>query len=404
MLAAATTACSYFHTPEVVPEMALEDPAFLRTLEAYAEAPVVPGNAVEILANGDEIFPTQLTAIAAARRTITYSQYFWTEGAIADALVQALSERCRAGVGVEVLLDGFGALTMARASVERMRRAGCAVEFFRPMTDVLSGRIDHRNHRRILVVDGRVGFTGGVGVSDKWAGNGRLAGHWRDTEVRVEGPVVRYLQAAFVESWQEATGILLRGDAYFPVLADAGDVTAQVITSSPVKGDFAIYTTLLLAITGARQSILITNPYFVPNEQMRDAVLAAAARGVRVVALVPGDIDSNVVRRVSRHSLGPLLRGGVEIYEYRASLLHAKTIVVDGTWAAVGTVNLDPRSFTLNAEVNVALYGRTVAARLETMFADDLRYARRLDYRRWRARPLWHRLLEILALPLAPEL
>jgi cardiolipin synthase len=269
---------------------------------------------------------------------------------------------------------------------------------------VWPARANHRNHRRTLVIDGRVGFTAGAGLSDRWEGNGRLPEHWRETGVRVVGPAVRFLQGSFVDQWVAATGQLLGGDAYFPRLGPVGDVTVQVITSAPAKGDFAVYSALLLAIAGARRDILVTNPYFVPDRAMTDALLAAVKRGVRVVVLLPGPIDFNIVRRVSRHDLGPMLRAGVEMYEYEAGLLHAKTMVVDGRWATVGTTNLDPRSLGLNAEVNVVVYDAAVASRLERDFADDMRYSRRLDYARWRSRPLWQRLLELMSLPFTPEL
>lgn len=396
--------CAQLHPPQIVPTLDIADAAFVHTVEAYADAPVVHGNRVDVLLNGDELFPAELAAIRAARRTITYEQYFWHEGRVATEFVDAFTDRCRAGVAVHILLDGFGALRISRASTSRLRDAGCAVAVFRPLHIPVPARVDNRNHRRVLVVDGRVGFTGGAGLSDKWEGNGRSPEHWRDTGVRVTGPVVRYLQGAFVDTWVEATGVMLGGDAYFPRLDPLGDVDAQVIASAPAAGDFTIYSALLLAIAAARHTILITNPYFVPDPPMREALLAAAARGVRVVVLLPGKIDFNVVRRVSRQSLGPLLRGGVEVYEYEAGLLHAKTMVVDGIWSTVGTTNLDPRSLGLNAEVNLVMYDAAVAARLERDFAADVRYSRRLDYVRWRARPMWQRLLELVSFPLAPQL
>jgi cardiolipin synthase len=396
--------CAHLRHPETLPSLAVDEAAFARTLEAHADAPVEPGNTIDVLLNGDEIFPAELAAIHAARRTITYEQYFWHEGRVATAFVDAFAERCRAGVAVHILLDGFGAVGISRDSMTRLRSAGCAVAFFRPLRIPFPARMNNRNHRRALVVDGTVGFTGGAGLSDKWEGDGRSPEHWRDTGVRVAGPVVRYLQGAFVDKWLEATGVLLGGDPYFPRLDRVGDVAAQVIASAPAKGDFAIYSAFLLAIAGARRAIFITNPYFVPDEPMTDALLAAVRRGVHVVVLLPGKIDFNVVRRVSRHALGPLLRGGVEVYEYNAGLLHAKTMVVDGLWSTVGTTNLDPRSLSLNAEVNVVMYDAAVATRLEHDFAADVRYSRRLDYGRWRTRPLWQRLLELVSLSIAPEL
>jgi len=393
------------HPHLALPPLALGEPSFFPTLEAYAGAPIVGGNRVDILLNGEEIFPALLEAIRGARQTITYAQYYWEDGPVARDLAEALAERCRAGVGVNVLLDAFGALGMPDEHRALLERAGCHVVFFRPLGPFGWPRANHRNHRRILVVDGRVGFTGGSGVSRKWMGNGRTPGHWRDTDVRVEGPVVEYLQGAFAENWLEATGMVLGGEAYFPrPQPRAGDAYAQVVRSSPAGGGYALYTTFLLAISAARRSILITNPYFVPDAPMADALVAAVRRGVRVAVLVPGRIDHNLVRQVSRGAFGRMLRAGVEIYEYRAALLHAKTMVVDGVWATVGSANLDNRSFALNDELNLVVYSPAVARRLEAVFAEDCRYADRLDYRRWRRRGLVDRMLELLALPLRDQL
>jgi len=260
---------------------------------------------------------------------------------------------------------------------------------------------DYRNHRRILVVDGRVGFTGGSGVSGKWMGNGRVEHHWRDTDIRIQGPAVEYLQAAFVESWLEATGVVLGGEPYFPrPIERSGEVYAQVVKSSPAAGSFAMYTTFLLAVNSAQRSIHITNPYFVIDERMRDALLAARRRGVRVLVLVPGAIDHNIVRQASRRQFGSLLRAGVKIYEYVPALLHSKTMVIDGIWATIGSTNLDNRSFAVNDELNVIVYNRGVAQRLESVFSDDIAHSRRVTLKEWKSRGLTARLLETLALPI----
>lgn len=398
------TACAPLIPHVLLPTMQIGEPAFVRTLEAYTGTPTVSGNEVQILLNGDEVFPAQLAAVRAARSTITYAQYFYQDGAIARELAEAFADRCRAGVAVSILLDGFGTLAMPDDYANLMTRAGCHVAVFRPISQIGSGRVNNRNHRRILVIDGRVGFTGGVGISAKWMGDGRTPGHWRDTDVRVEGPVVQYLQGAFAEGWLEATGVVLGDDRYFPPLVAEGDVSAHVVTSSPAKGDFAIYTTFLLAIASARRSIAITNPYFVPDARMADALLAAAARGVRVAVIVPGEIDRNIVRAASRRGYGRLLKGGIELYEYRAALLHAKTMVIDGVWSTVGSTNLDNRSFAINAELNLVMYSRPVAEVFERIFADDLRYSRRITLESWRARPVWQKLLEVLSIPLREQL
>jgi cardiolipin synthase len=393
-----------------LPSLSLGEPSFFPTFSAYASAPIVGGNAVHILLNGENIFPAVLDAIRGAQRTITYAQYVYEEGPVASEIADALAERCRAGIGVNVLLDGFGALSIPTAYIDVMRRSGCHVAYSRPLgalSWLWPGRrsANNRNHRRILVVDGRVGFTGGSGVSRKWMGNGRLKHHWRDTDVRLTGPVVEYLQSAFAENWLEATGMVLGGEAYFPgVIEPTGDVYSQVVKSSPTGGSSAMYTTFLLALTGAKRSIMITNPYFVLDDRMREALLEARARGVRVQVLVPGAIDHNIVRQASRRQFGDMLKAGIEIYEYRAALLHAKTIVIDGVWSTVGSTNLDNRSFALNDELNVVLYGAEVGGRLEKAFREDLDHSRPVSYHAWKNRGIGSRLLELFALPVQDQL
>ena len=405
ILALALTACARVHPHVQLPDLQLGEPSFFPTMEAYTSAPITARNAVDFLLNGEEIFPALIDAVRSARTSITYAQYYFEDGLVARDLVNALAERCRAGVDSSILLDSFGSLDMPGAYVDQLKTAGCRVEIFRPLSPLDWNRSNKRNHRRVLVVDGRVGFTGGSGVSRKWMGNGRVENHWRDTDVRVRGPVVEYLQGAFAENWLEATGVVLGGDAYFPrPLAPAGEVYAQVVRSSPAGGSFAMYTMFLLAIASARRTIFITNPYFVPDATMEDALAAAVRRGVRVVVLVPGAIDHNLVRQASRGKFGKMLKAGLEIYEYRAALLHSKTMVVDGVWSTVGSTNLDNRSFALNDELNLVVYDAATARRLEKIFADDLTYSVKVDYRSWSRRGLADRLLEILSAPLRPVL
>jgi cardiolipin synthase len=401
ILSLATVGCARVQPHMALPSVMLGEPSFFPTLEAYAGAPIVGGNTVEILLNGEHIFPSALASIRSAQRTITYAQYYYEEGPVARDMAEALGERCRAGVGVNILLDAFGSLNMPGEYVELMRVSGCHVAWFRPLSQYVFRRYHKRNHRRILVVDGRVGFTGGAGVSRKWMGNGRTEHHWRDTDVRVEGPVVEYLQAAFVENWLEATGMVLGGEAYFPrPIEPRGQVQAQVARSSPAGGSAAMYTTLLLALSGARKSVLVTNPYFVLDDRMRDAVLRTVQRGVRVAVLVPGVIDHNIVRQASRAQFGELLQAGVEIYEYTPALLHAKTMVIDGVWATIGSTNLDNLSFAFNEELNLFFYDRGVAQQLERVFMEDLQISRRVTYEAWKDRGFGARILEVLALPI----
>ena len=388
-----------------IPEITLGETAFFPTIEAHTDAPIVTGNRIDILLNGDETFPAMLREIKRAKSTITFAQFLYEDGAIAREFAEAFAERCRKGVIVDILLDNYGSVKVPSEIIKTMKEAGCHVEQFRRVK--AEGiifpwkllRYNYRSHRRILVVDGRVGFTGGYGISEAWTGNGRTPDHWRDTNVRIEGPVVQNLQSAFGESWLEATGAAIGGDAYFPRLETRGNVPAQIVKSSPTGGSFQSYMLFLLSISSAKKSIMITNPYFIPDEVMTEALVKVAARGVRVIILVPGTIDSELTYPVSRGHYGPLLLGGIQIFEYQPCLLHAKTMVIDGAWATIGTTNFDNRSFALNQEVNLTVYDRAVARRLEDIFQEDLKHAKQISYDEWESRGLYERLVDFFAFP-----
>jgi cardiolipin synthase len=405
LMLSASAGCAH-HDPVLrLPALHAGEPAFSATLGAYSGSAAVSGNRVEILLNGDGIFPAKLRAIRSARKNINYAQYVFDEGQPSVDIANALAERCRAGITVNLLLDGVGTLTMPGEYRKLLQEAGCRLETFRPLNPLAFDRFNYRNHRRILVVDGRVGITGGSGTSGKWGGNGQTPDHWRDTDVWVEGPVVEQVQGAFAENWLEATGVAIGGSDYFPrPLESKGTVAAQAVRSSPSGGSAAMYVVFLLAMTSAQRSIYITNPYFLPDNKMIDTLVASARRGVRVVVLLPGAIDHNLVRQASRSELGRLLEAGVEIYEYRAAMLHAKTMVVDGRWATVGSTNLDRRSFDLNDELNLVMYNETVAQRLERVFLDDLTRSRQMTYEQWRSRSVVSRFLEFLSIPMRNQM
>lgn len=403
-LSAALVGCARGPLPVVFPEVAIADPSFAPTFEAYTASPVRWGNRVDLLLNGEQIFPAQLEAIRSAQTTFTYAQYFYETGPPARALVKAMSERCRAGIRGHVLVDGIGSLAMPAELRDSLTEAGCEVATFHPVDVQSLGEINYRNHRRILVVDGRIGFTGSSGASSKWMGNGRREGYWRQTDVRVEGHAVTDLQAAFVENWLETTGQALGGPGYFPRQERRGEVRAQIVRSSPGRGSLTMYSMYLFSISSARQSIYLTNPYFVPDETIREALLSARARGVRVVLLLPGAIDHELVVAASSAGFGRLMDAGVEIHEYQAGLLHAKTMTIDGVWAMVGSANMDNRSLALNDEISLIAYDRDVAERLEKVFEEDLTQARPIDPQSWRARSLWRRFLEFFTLPFRSQL
>jgi cardiolipin synthase len=320
-------------------------------------------------------------------------------------------------VHAHVLLDSFGASGIRRELVGELEDAGCQLEWFRRIKvlqlltpwELLS--YNNRSHRRIVVVDGAIGFTGGYGISEAWMGDGRQPDRWRDTNVRIMGPVVQQLQAAFVQDWAVTTGVALVGDDYFPRLSPTGDVLAQIVKSAPASGTSESYMMFLLAITAARRKIHITNPYFVVDRPMRQALIDAAKRGVEVIVLVPGRlehemvrVDQNLVHYAGRGSLGPLLEAGIRIYEYEAALLHAKTMIVDDMWATVGSTNLDRRSFELNEELNLTVFDARIASELNRIFADDLAHSREITYAQWRARGLLPRFFELFAIPARSQL
>ena len=406
LLLLALAGCNHHVQPHLkIPDLRITEPALRATLVGYTGGAVIGGNRADVLLNGQEIFPAKLEVIRAARKTITYAQYVFEEGAPAADIAQALAERSRAGVKVHVLLDAVGSLLMPSQYRDWMTEAGCEVAFYRPVTPWTIDRANYRNHRRILVADGRVGITGGSGTSGKWSGDGKQEGQWRDTDMRVEGPVVNQLQGAFAENWLEATGSVLGGADYFPWPIEAkGAVESQIVRSSPAGGSVAMYTMFLLAMASARRTIYITNPYFVPDDKMIETLVQARRRGVRVVLLLPGAIDHNLVRQASRAQLGRLLLEGIQIYEYRAALLHSKTMVIDSIWATVGSTNLDRRSFELNEELNLVVYNGDIARRLERVFDEDLERSRQVTYAQWRNRGIVSRVLEMLSLPVRGQL
>jgi cardiolipin synthase A/B len=410
LAAVLVSACAKVLPVYQTPDIVVGEPAFFPTIEAYTDAPIVGGNRVDILFNGDQTFPAMLRDIKTASSTITFAQYLYEAGSISHDFAQAFSDRCRAGVRVHILIDSQGSGKIPDEIPTMMQDAGCQVKFFRKVEapqvffpwKLL--KYNYRNHRRVLVIDGRVGFTGGYGISEAWTGDGHTENHWRETNARVEGPIVKYLQAAFMESWLEATGTLLGGDAYFPALETRGKVSAQMVKSSPIGGSFQNYMLFLLSISAAKKSILITNSYFIPDDTMIEALLKAANRGVRVVILVPGKIDHQITYRASRSNYGRMLGGGIQIFEYMAALMHAKTMVVDGAWATIGSTNFDNRSFALNEELNLTVYDANLARQLEEAFDRDLRYSKKITYEEWSSRGIGERLYELLAFPVKEHL
>jgi cardiolipin synthase len=381
------------------------DPRFQRTMSHLLGPPVVPGNRVTTLLNGDQAFPAMLDAIKSARHSITLEAYIFWPGKMGTTFAEALVERARAGVATHLILDGLGSQKLDDELIEGMRRAGVQVVIFRPLRWYTLDRVNHRTHRKLLVVDGRVGFTGGLGIADLYQGHAQDKDHWRDGQFRVEGPAVGQLQGAFLDNWIETGGALLHGTDYFPPLDSAGSAWAQAVHSSPGGGTESLRLMYLLAIASASRTIRIANPYFVPNTLAVEMLVAARRRGVNVEVLVPGPItDAGLVRRASRRKWGPLLEAGVSIYEYQPTMYHNKLIVVDDYWVSVGSTNFDNRSFRLNDEANLNVFDEAFAREQTEVFAQDRARSREVTLEEWRGRPITERLEELVAWMLRRQL
>jgi cardiolipin synthase A/B len=381
------------------------DPQFLRAMGSLLGPGIVGGNLAQELLNGDQIFPAMLSAIRGAQRSITFETYIYWSGDIGREFATALAERARAGVPVHVLLDWVGSAKIDESFLQEMREAGVAIRKFHQPSWYNFARMNNRTHRKLLVTDGKVGFTGGVGIAPKWTGNGQDAEHWRDSHFRIEGPAVAQMQAVFMDNWLKVTGQVMHGEAYFPALQAVGKSAAQVFSSSPSGGSESMQLMYQLAITAAERSIDLSSAYFVPDELTSKALTEALKRGVKVRIILPGEIiDTETVRAASRGSWGPLLRAGAEIYEYQPSMYHCKVMIVDKLLVSVGSTNFDNRSFRLNDEANLNVFDKAFAERQTAVFEDDLRRARQMTYAAWADRPLKEKLQERLALLLGSQL
>ncbi len=364
----------------------IADEQFERSMSQLLGPPILEGNLVTPLENGVEIFPAMLAGIARAKETITFETYIFHGGEVADQFAGALAAKAREGVRVHVLLDGVGCDCVEGEPLRRMREAGVEVEVYHLKN---LGRFNQRTHRKLLVIDGRLGFTGGVGISDEWLGNADAPEHWRDTHYQVEGPVVAQLQAAFLDNWMKTHATVLHGNAYFPSIAEAGPHRCQMFKSSPMEGSESARLMYLLSITAAEKSLRVGNAYFVPDDLVTDTLIAAVRRGVTVEVLVPGPyLDSSLVRSASRHRWGRLLRNGVRVFEYQPTMYHCKTMIIDDLWVSVGSANFDNRSFRLNDEANLNVFDLEFALREGEVFQRDKKRAREITWEEWRRRPL----------------
>ncbi len=369
----------------ITTDYAVGDAGFTRIVSQLLSAPLVGGNKVTALQNGEEIFPAMLASIRSARRTVTFESFLWARGAVVDQFASALAERARAGVKVHFLQDAFGCLAPFGRAMNEMRRAGVQVELFRVAHPL---RLNNRSHNKLLVIDGQEGYIGGVCLSDDWQGNGQTPGFWRETHYRVHGPAVAQLQSGFMAHWIEQRGEVLQGDAYFPELERCGEDCCQVFTTSAGDRFDSARLMLLLSIAAARQSIRIANIFFIPDNLLRDALVDALRRGVHVEVIVPGpDLDAQTPRSVGKARWRPLLEAGACFYEYQPARYHCKYLTVDDCWSSVGSANLDDRALVRNEEANLNVFSRRFAAAQVRVFEEDKSRSREITLDDWRHRP-----------------
>lgn len=384
---------------------AVADAQFKREMGVLLGPAILPGNKVTALQDGDEIFPDMLAAIASAQRSITFETYIYWSGAVGQQFADALTERARAGVRVLVTVDWLGSVKMDDALLDQIRAGGVRVEKYRPLNWYNLDRVNKRTHRKLLVIDGRIGYTGGVGIADQWSGKGQNPDHWRDSHFRIEGPAVAQLQAAFNDNWIKMTGTTLTGEAFFPTLPAAGDSPAHLFLASPEGGSESMHLMYLMAITAATGSIDLEASYFVPDELLIHALLQARRRGVKIRILVPGEhIDSDTVRLSSRADWGPLLAAGVQIAEYQPTMLHVKMLIIDNLLVSVGSTNFDIRSFRLNDEASLNVYDPDFATAMTAVFERDWAHGRVYDLAMWENRPLREKFMETVVAPLKSQL
>ena len=384
---------------------AVSDPEFLRSMGSLVEPGVLSSNRVTTLLNGDQIFPAMLEAVRSAQKSICLETYIYWSGEVGLTFAEALSARARAGVKVHVIVDWVGSRRIDRSLLSDMEEAGVEVERYNPLVWYAPTRLNHRDHRKLLIVDGKVGFTGGAGLADFWKGNAEDPRHWRDSMFKLEGPAVAQMQAAFMDNWIKTNTRVLHGNDYFPELAPAGTQVVQVFKSSPREGTEDVRLMNLLAISAARHSIKLSASYYVPDTLTSQEFIEAVQRGVTVEIIIPGsETDSPIVKHASRGKWGPLLKAGVRIYEYQPTMYHCKVMIIDDHWVSVGSANFGNRSFRLNDEANMNVYSPEFAAEQAEVFRIDKAHCREVTYKQWKRRSLWARFMETLTAPFRAQL
>ena len=365
----------------------IQSEQFRRVMGHLMGPVLVGGNRIRGLNNGDEIFPAMLTAIRSAKKTICFESYIYWSGKIGKEFADALSEKAKAGVKVHLLIDWLGSQKIAEELVNEMKDAGVELQYYRPLRWYNVSRLNNRTHRKILVVDGYIGFTGGVGIADEWTGNGKQKDKWRDTHYEATGPVAAQMQAVFMDNWLKVRPEVHTGPDYFPEIKNYGDTYAQMFKSSSQEGAASVRIMYLLAIASAKKSILIESAYFVPDDVTIKELAKARNRGVDVEIITPRLLDNEFVRHASREQWGPLLTSGVKIYEYTAALFHNKVFIVDDYFVSIGSTNLDERSFRLNDEANLNVFDTPFATDQVETFEKDKALSEQITFEMWKNRP-----------------
>jgi len=375
----------------------VSDSLFARTFELFTGTHIYPGNAVQQALNGDGTYPRLWADLRSAHSTITVQMYYSLPGKVADTMATVLAERARAHVRVLFLIDAFGSQHLPAELLQSMRKAGVEVAKLRTLRWFTLSNSNNRSHVRVVVIDGRIAYTGGFGLADYWLGDGHHEDQWRESNVRFEGPTVMELQAAFADAWAEATGELLTGPLFFPSsgFQPVGTIQAGLLFTAPTTGSTPAERFLALSISGARKTLYITNSYFVPDEDFRRLLEQAVKRGVDVrVLTVSSKTDVKTTWYAGRHWYPELLHHGIRIYEYQPTMVHSKTIVADGLWSSIGSMNFDNRSMSFNNESNLVVLDSAFGAQMDSVFFDDLRYAKEIKLAEFERRSLWSRMLE----------
>jgi cardiolipin synthase len=371
----------------------------LPSIAGLTQGHLDPGNRVEVLQNGGGFFPRLFADIEAARETVHIETFIWWDGELARQLTDLLIRKSRQGVEVRLLVDGSGGRAIKEVE-EQLTEGGVKVAKFHPIRFSNLARYNNRDHRKVMVIDGRIGYVAGHGIGDEWTGNAQGRKNWRDTALRIQGSSVKRLQGAFCENWIEETGEIIAGEKFFPTSDPiAGPSTVHVAYASPTGSVSTVQILYYLAIMAARREVIIQNPYLLPDDDALRAIDSAVSRGVKVWIMVPSvdATDNAIVQHASHHRFGHLLKRGVRIWEYDKTLLHQKVMIVDGLWSSVGSTNFDARSFEINDEINVGVVDPAVAAQLRAAFFEDLKFARERRLQEWKNRPLFHKLQDGLA-------